>query len=213
MTRLVHIVDDDELVRARLSYLLSNHGYSPRIYTGGGELFRDCDLQRGCIFLDLRMPRMSGHDVLEELARRGSTLPVVAMSAWGDLAAVVRAMKLGAVDYVEKPVADEDLLAAAGRALAAGGKSDVRRNVALAATARLKRLTPRQREILQGLLDGLSNKAIARRLGLSPRTVEMHRAGMRVALGVTSLAETVQFAIDAALTPLREMGRHEAAAA
>ncbi|HYN46698.1 MAG TPA: response regulator [Allosphingosinicella sp.] len=211
MTGLVHIVDDDELVRARLSYLLSNHGYSPRIYSGGGELLRDCDLQRGCIFLDLRMPRMSGHDVLEELARRGNALPVVAMSAYRDLPSVVRAMKLGAVDYVEKPVGDEDLLEAAARALAPPGTSAGRRNAALAA-ARLQRLTPRQREILQGVLDGLSNKEIARRLGLSPRTVEMHRAGMKVELGVASLAETVQFAVDAALTPLREIGRYEAAA-
>jgi FixJ family two-component response regulator len=205
----VHIVDDDELVRARMSYALSNHGYSTEIYTGGPEFFRDGNLKRGCILLDLRMPQMSGHEVLEELARLGSALPVVVMSAYGDLRAVVRAMKLGAVDFIEKPAGEEDLLAAVGRALTAPGKSEIRRNVTIAAAARLNRLSPRERQILQGLLDGLSNKGIARRLGLSPRTVEMHRASLKGELGVRSLSETVQFAIDAALTPLSEMGRHE----
>lgn len=209
----VHIVDDDELVRARMSYLLSNHGYSAEIYTGGSEFFRDCNAKRGCILLDLRMPQMSGYEVLEELARRGNTLPVVVLSACRDLHAVVRAMKLGAVDFIEKAAGAENLLAAVERALASLGTSDVQRHVTLAAAARLKGLTPRQREILQGLLDGLSNKAIARRLGLSPRTVEMHRARMKAELGITSLAEAVQFAIDAALTPIREMRRREAAAA
>lgn len=210
MTGLVHIVDDDELARARTSHLLYGHGYSPQIYAGGAEFFRDCKLERGCILLDLRMPQMSGYEVLEELARRGNTLPVVVMSACRDLPAAVRAMKLGAADFIEKPASEETLLCAVSRALAAPGKSALRRNVAVAAAAKLNRLTPRQRQILQGLLDGLSNKEIARRLGLSPRTVEMHRASMKVELGIASLAEAVQFAIDAALTPIRELGRHEA---
>jgi two-component system response regulator FixJ len=206
---LIHIVDDDELIRASVSYLFSNHGYSTEIYTGGTEFFRDCKLKRGCIFLDVRMPQMSGYEVLEELARRGNMLPVVMLSAYGDFPAVVRAMKLGATDFVEKSSSQAELLGAAGRALASAGTGGSRRGVVLAAAARLSRLSPRQKDILQGLLDGLSNKGIARRLGLSPRTVEMHRYKMKRELGFASLSETVQFAIDAAMIPAREVVRYE----
>lgn len=195
----VHIVDDDALVRASISYIFSNHGYSTEIYTGGPEFFRDCKLERGCILLDLRMPQMSGYQVLEELARLGCTLPVVVMSGYGDLPAAVRAMKLGAADYIEKPASEEDLLAAVARALASLGRGQVRRNAMVAARARLSSLSPRQWQILHGLLDGLSNKGVARRLGLSSRTVEMHRAGMMGNLGVTSLSGAVQMAIQADL--------------
>jgi two-component system response regulator FixJ len=197
----VHIVDDDELVRARISYLLSNHGYSTEIYTGGAEFFRDARLKRGCILLDLRMPQMSGFEILEEMIRVGNTLPVVILSACGDLPGVVRAMKLGAVDFIKKPASEEALLGAVVRAFAPPEEVGRQRNLTVAAAARLNRLSPRQRQILQGLLDGLSNKELARGLGLSPRTVEMHRARLKGELGVRSLAETVQFAIDAALTP------------
>ncbi|HYI64787.1 MAG TPA: response regulator [Allosphingosinicella sp.] len=217
MTRIasarVHIIDDDELVRARMSHLLYNRGYSTEIYTGGPEFFRACRSKRGCILLDLRMPEMCGYDVLKELGRLGWALPVVAMSACGNLSAVVRAMKLGAVDFIAKPASEEELLAAVDRALASTGGTALRRNPADAAAARLDRLTSREREILQGLLDGLSNKEIARRLGLSPRTVEMHRASMKTQLGVKSLSEAVQLAVEAALTPLRQYEGQRAAAA
>jgi len=205
---LIHIVDDDALVRAWSSFILSNGGYSTEIYSGGAELFRDCSLKRGCILLDMCMPQMSGHEVQEELARRGSTLPVVAMSGCGDLAGVVRAMKLGAVDFLEKPLTDENLLEAVARALDSPERHDARRNATVAAMARLNRLSPRERETLQGLFDGLSNKGIARRLGVSSRTVEMHRASMKSELGLASLAETVQFAIEAELVPMGQLGRH-----
>jgi two-component system response regulator FixJ len=196
----VHIVDDDELVRARLSYLFSNHGYSTEIYSSGLEFFCAGNVKRGCILLDVCMPQMSGHEVQEELARLGNTLPVVVMSAYRDIPAVVRAIRLGAVDFIEKPSSAKDLLGAIDRALASCGKSGTRRNVMDAAAAGLNRLSRRQRQILQGLLDGLSNKAIAHRLGVSPRTVEMHRAKLNRELGFASLSEAIQFAIDAGLT-------------
>jgi two-component system response regulator FixJ len=207
----VHIVDDEALVRASVSYIFSNHGYSTEIYACGSEFLRDCKLRRGCILLDLRMPVMSGHEVLEELARRGNTLPVVVVSGCGDLPSVVRAMKLGAVDFIEKPQIDEKLIAAVDRALASAGSQGSRSNVTAAAAARLNRLSRRRREVLQGLLDGLSNKGIARRLCLSPRTVEMHRAAMRGTLGVASLSEAVQLAIDAGMTAVRGVAWDDAA--
>ena len=212
MKDLIHIVDDDALVRAWTSFILSNGGYSTQIYSGGAELFRDCSLKRGCILLDMCMPQMSGHEVQEELVRRGSTLPVVAMSGCGDLAGVVRAMKLGAVDFLEKPSTEEKLLEAVARALDSPGRHDARRSATVAAVARLNRLTPRERETLQGLYDGLSNREIARRLGVSSRTVEMHRASMKCELGITTLSQTVQFAIEADLVPMRRPGRYGAQA-
>lgn len=210
---LVHIVDDDELVRATISHLLSRHGYASEIYTDGSEFFRDCSLQRGCIFLDLRMPGMNGYRVLEQLARLGNGLPVVVMSAYGDVSAAVRAMRLGAVDFIEKPASNEDILAAVARALEFFGKADAERKAAEAAANRLSRLTSRQGEIVQGLLDGLCSKGIGRRLGLCPRTVELHRANIKVRLGVKSLAEIVRLAIDAKMVPTQEAEKLEAPAA
>jgi two-component system response regulator FixJ len=206
----VHIVDDDELVRAKLSYLLSNCGYSVAIYSGGPELFRASDLTRGCILLDICMPSMSGHEVQEELARLGSMLPVIAMSTSGDIQAVVRAMRLGAVNFLEKPVSAEILIEALAGAWTTFARRDARRCVTVAATARLSRVSPRQRQILQGLLDGLSNKEMASRLNLRPRTIEMHRARLKTVLGFKSMSEAVQFAIDAELVPIGGADRREA---
>jgi two-component system response regulator FixJ len=213
MAELIHVVDDDELVRASLSYILSNHGYSTQIYSGGAELFQESRLDRGSILLDICMPGMSGLEVLMELARRGCTLPVVAMSARGDIPAAVHAMKLGAIDFIAKPLNERDLLQAVFRASESSGQADTRRQVEVAAAARVDRLTPRQRQILQGLLDGLSNKGIAGRLGICSRTIEMHRACMKVTLGIKSVSETVRLAIDANMVPTKAGGMWDASAA
>ena len=204
MNALIHIVDDDRHVRAATAYLLSNHGFATQEYAGGAEFLRDANLESGCVLLDLRMPGLCGHEVQEELARRGETIPVVVMSGQGDLGDAVKAMKLGAVDFIEKPPHEDVLLAALGRALELRRKGEDRRNARLAAKARLELLSPRETQILQGLLAGHSNKAIARLLGLSPRTVEMHRANMMDDLGISSVSEAVRLAIDAELPPLSE---------
>jgi two-component system response regulator FixJ len=196
----IHIIDDDELVRARMSYLFFNHGYSTEIYSGGREFFCDARVKRGCILLDICMPDMDGYEVQEELSRLGNTMPVVVMSAYCDISRVVRAMRLGAVDFIAKPSSHGNLFATVDRALASVEKAGERHDAMAAAATRLDRLSRRQREILQGLLDGLPNKGIAERLGLSPRTVEMHRAKLKVELGVTSLSATLQLAIDGGMT-------------
>lgn len=199
---VVHIVDDDALIRASTSYLLSSHGYITEIYSSGAEFLADAKLGRGCVLLDLVMPGVSGHQVQEELDRRGAALPVIVISGQGDLDAAVKAMKLGAVDFLQKPVRDEDLLAAVGRCMDQSKKDEEQRRVKSAAAAALRQLSAREVQILQGLLAGLTNKEIARHLGLSPRTVEMHRASMMEDLGVASLSEAVRIAIDAELSPL-----------
>jgi two-component system response regulator FixJ len=198
----VHIVDDDALIRASASYLLSSHGYATEIYSSGSEFLAEAKLDRGCVLLDLVMPGMSGHQVQEELGRRGASLPVIVISGHGDLDSAVTAMKLGAVDFLQKPVRDQDLLAAVSRCLDLSSKDDDQRKTRLAAAAALRTLSARELQILQGLLGGLTNKEIARRLGISPRTVEMHRASMMSDLGVASLSEAVRIAIDAELVPL-----------
>ena len=202
MSELVHIVDDDAQVRAATSYLLSSKGYSTQIYASGPEFLRDADLQRGCILLDLRMPEMSGLEVQEELVSRGVLLPVVVISGHGDVATAVKAMKLGAVDFLEKPYREQDLAAAVERALSLSSKRTDRRQSEITASARLQELSPRETQVLQGLLGGLSNKEIARRLDLSPRTVEMHRANLMSSLAVDSLSEAIRLALDGNLTPL-----------
>lgn len=206
MSRLVHIVDDDSHVRASTSYFLASHGCRTEIYSGGRELLRDGKLSRGVILLDLCMPDMSGHEVQEELARRGIDLPVIVVSAHNDFASAVKAMKLGAVDFLAKPPQEEELLAAIDRAVARFEKGRDQREARANAIERLGRLSPRETEILQSLLAGMSNKEIARLLGLSPRTVEMHRANMMDDLGVASLPEAVRIAIDGGLQPLGQDG-------
>ncbi|TMJ14028.1 MAG: response regulator, partial [Alphaproteobacteria bacterium] len=201
---LIHIVDDDAQVRAATAWLLGGHGYQTEVHEGGREFLDSARLGGGCVLLDLSMPGMSGHEVQEELVRRGSTLPVIVLSGQGDLAAAVKAMKLGAADFLEKPSSEEDLLAAIGRAEEASRRGRDRRQAEAAAAARLARLSRRERQILQGLLGGLSNKAIARTLGLSPRTVEMHRASMMSDLGVGTLPEAVRIAIDGGLEPFQD---------
>jgi len=213
VTPVVHIVEPDPALGAALASLLLRHGHLAQLFENAARLLTDARLEAGCVLLDLKLPDMSGDKVLEELARRGVALPVVAMAEPGDPAAAIRAMKLGAVDYLEKPVIDEDLLAAVERALDAWRQDEDRRQARAEAETRLQRLSPRERQILQGLVGGLSNKAIARTLGLSPRTVEMHRANMMDDLELTSLPDALRLAIEAGLAPLAEEGAEAAAAA
>lgn len=205
LNMLVHIVDDDAEVRAATAYLLESHGFTTRRHASGADLLSSAELD-GCILLDIRMPGMNGHAVQEELARRGIALPVIVMSAHGDLGAAVRAMKLGAADFIQKPPREADLLNAIRRAEEAYRKGADRRSAGAAAQARLQRLSRRESQTLQGLLAGLSNKAIARQLDLSPRTVEMHRANMMAELGVGTLSEALRLAIDGDLAPLGDGG-------
>lgn len=203
MPFVIHIVDDDAEVSAATSYLLRGHGYRTQIHASGAEFLAEAPLREGCILLDLRMPGLSGHEVQEALARRGSVLPVIVMSGHGELAAAVRAMKLGALDFLEKPPREDDLLAAIERASEFFSRGEDRRQAKLTAALRIEHLSPRERQILQGLLSGLSNKAIARILELSPRTVEMHRANMMDELDIATLSEALRLAIDAELEPLQ----------
>jgi two-component system response regulator FixJ len=204
MARLVHIVDDDVEVRAGLSFMLRQHGYETEIYASGPELLARKRLGRGCILLDVRMPEMDGFEVLAQLVRRGVDLPVIILTGYGDVPLAVQAMKRGVVDFLEQPYEPEELVHAIERAFTLADLSQEAREAKAEAVARLKSLTRRETQILQGLRAGMPNKAIARWLGLSPRTVETYRANMMAKMRVARLSHALHIAVDGGLPPMEE---------
>lgn len=204
--KLVHLVDDDEAVRRSVGFMLKTSGFQVKAYGSGLDLLKDAKkLGRGCILLDIRMPGMDGLEVQEALKQAGVGLPVIIMTGHGDIPLSVRAMKAGAVDFIEKPFAKTVLLSALEQGFASLNRLDASRERAKAANVRLQVLTPREREVLDGLVDGLPNKTIAYDLGISPRTVEIHRANLMTKLQVRSLSEALRLAFaaqaDGASTP------------
>ena len=195
---LVHVVDDDEAIRGSISFMLSTAGYTVQTYRSGAEVLSLArKLEPGCILLDVRMPGMDGLETHQALRRRGIQFPVVIMTGHGDVSLAVKAMKAGAIDFIEKPFESSTLISAVDEALArlnGGGNSDDR---AQAARSRLETLSAREREILDGLTNGLPNKSIAHELGISPRTVEVHRANVMTKLEVRSLSEALRIAFAA----------------
>ena len=199
----VYIVDDDREVRRSLSFLLGTTEMTSRPF-GSGTDFLDAllDLKPGCILLDIRMPEVDGFHVMDELGKRGVEWPVIVMTGHGEVSVAVRAMKLGAVDFLEKPFDEEVLLGSLERAfglLKDRGEAADRKQKA---QDRVTALTAREKEVLQGLMAGMANKLLARRLDISLRTVEMHRANMMDRLGVRSLAEALTLAVQAGVEPL-----------
>jgi two-component system response regulator FixJ len=193
--QVVHLVDDDDSIRRSVGFMLKTSGFRVHSYPSGAELLKEAKaLEPGCILLDIRMPGMDGLEVQQALQERGVSLPVVIMTGHGDVPLSVRAMKAGAVDFIEKPFEREVLLSAMKAGFAALRRSDSGRERAKEAAVRLQALTPREREVLDGLAEGLPNKTIAYDLGISPRTVEIHRANLMTKLGVRSLSEALRLA-------------------
>jgi two-component system response regulator FixJ len=191
----VYIVDDDAAVRRSLGRLLDSAGFISRSFeTPLQFLDAASSLARGCVLLDVRMAVMSGLEVQAALDRMNCTLPVVVMTGHGDVPTAVRAMKAGAVDFLEKPFDDEVLLEAIERALARSGGPDQARE-ALEAWKRIAILSQRERQVLDAIAGGQPNKIIAFRLGISIRTVEVHRARMMHRLGVRQVAEAVRLVV------------------
>lgn len=210
MERFVHVVDDDATVRAAMGFLLGQLEIAHAAYASGQEFLDTADLGRGAVLLDLKMENMDGLQVLQHLRDRGASLPVILISGYPDLGSVVSAMKLGAVDVLQKPCATGDLVAALDRSFALGADYRAEAAVQVAAARKVQALSPRQRQILQGMVAGLANKEMARHFHLSPRTVEMHRATVFARLGAANIAEAIRIANDADLPQLpTEVSRDE----
>jgi two-component system, LuxR family, response regulator FixJ len=190
---VVHVIDDDDALRDSIHMFLANEGLEVRTYSSADEFLATLDTApAGCVVTDVRMPGMSGMDLLAEIARLGVALPVIVVTGHADVPLAVRAMKKGAVDLLEKPFQGEDLVDAVRRALEVG--RDSRRNALSAqdAEARLANLTARETEVLGRLVRGQPNKVIAYEMGISPRTVEVHRANVMKKTQAGSLSELVR---------------------
>ena len=195
---LVHLVDDDGAVRRSAGFMLKTSGYQVRSYESGVNLLKDSgELDQGCILLDIRMPGMDGLEVQQALKDKGVTLPVIIMTGHGDVTLAVRAMKAGAIDFIEKPFEKATLLGAIEQGVQRLREVETGRDLAKEATIRLQALTPRERDVLDGLAKGFPNKTIAYDLGISPRTVEIHRANLMAKLTVRSLSEALRIAFAA----------------
>ena len=204
--RIIHVVDDDAGVRRALERLLRAAGLTPVAYaTALAFLDAPQTLPPGCLLLDVRMPGMDGLQLQERLNELGRRIPVIIMTGNGDIQTAVRAMKAGAVDFIEKPFDDDALLLAIEAALAVTAKID-REQASLQAVERLADLSAREREVLDALVAGHPNKVIAGGLGISVRTVEVHRARMLQRLGTRRLADAIRLAVIASLaaTPLQD---------
>ena len=195
--KLVHLVDDDEAVRRSVGFMLKTSGLRVISYDSGRDLLRSGALAPGSILLDIRMPEMDGLEVQQALQERGVRLPVIIMTGHGDVGLAVKAMKAGAIDFIEKPLEKATVLASLDEAFRRLGQKEVTGDRRKDAEVRLKCLTPRERDVLNGLADGLPNKTIAYDFGISPRTVEIHRANLMMKLGVRSLSEALRIAFAA----------------
>lgn len=195
------IVDDDEDVRDSLRALLKSAGFSVRAFASALALLEDGNAVGGCLIADVRMPDMDGLALQEELNKRGSTVPVIIVTGHGDVPLAVRAMKSGAIDFIEKPYDDEVLLESVKRALSVRHSKPTIPKDEAASVLLIDDLTPREREVLEHVIAGRPNKLIAFELGISPRTVEIHRAHLMEKMRARSLPELVRIAFAGGVVP------------
>ena len=199
-TSIVHVIDDDDALRDSLSFLLGTAKLTVKTYESAEAFLAALpDVNSGCIITDVRMPDMSGVDLLRKLNELRVALPVIVITGHGDVQLAVEAMKIGAADFIEKPFDDEVLLSAVRAALDRWeGKS---REISERSRyiEKLETLSSRERDVLEGLIAGKANKVIAFDLGISPRTVEIYRANVMTKTGANSLPELVRMAMLAGL--------------
>lgn len=197
---VIHVVDDDPAMRDSLSFLLDVNGFAPKAYETADAFLAGAAIELPtCVVSDIRMPGLTGIELVRELKGRGTICPVILITGHGDVALAVEAMKAGAVDFIEKPFDDHALLGAIGAALEANLTSQGDGGAKKAAEARLAELSPRERDVLQGLVAGKINKVIAHELSISPRTVEVYRANLMAKTGSRSMSELMRIALAAGL--------------
>lgn len=194
----VYVIDDDEGIRRSLTFLLRAAGILVRTYDGAEEFLREAgQLAPGCVITDVRMPEMDGLELVRRLKAARLPLAAIVITGHGDIPLAVEAMKVGALDFIEKPFRDDVLLEAVGRALArstsiTAGEADAA-DENLRAT--FETLSPREREVLSGVILGKTNKMIARDFAISPRTVEVHRANVMTKTGARTLSDLVRMTL------------------
>jgi two-component system response regulator FixJ len=195
---VVHLIDDDEAMRASLAFLLDASGLTARTYesaiaflaAGGAEA-------EGVVVTDIRMPEMNGLELVTRLKAEGSKAPVIVITGHGDVPLAVQAMKAGVMDFLEKPFDDEALLGAIRGALSEISRTDQDQGERERLSALFASLSPREREVLKGVVEGKLNKTIAYELGISPRTVEVYRANVMSKTGARGLSELVRMVLTA----------------
>lgn len=198
--RLVHLVDDEDSVRKSVGFLLKTSGYAVESWSNGASFLKDAQhAETGCVLLDVRMPDIGGLDVQAEMAARGIAMPVIVLTGHGEVATAVRAMKAGAIEFIEKPFERDHLLGAIGDAFDHLDNAEKRRGQAADALVQIASLTAREQDVLKGLAAGAPNKTIAYDLGISPRTVEVHRANLMTKLRVTSFSGALRIAFAAGM--------------
>ena len=197
---IVHVIDDDEAVRQALAFQLGSVGIDARTYESAAVFLEIAPtVQTGCIITDVRMPEISGVDLLRRLRELKLAVPVIVITAHGDIPLAVEAMRLGAVDFLEKPFEDEVLLASVRSALDRGDRDQKRQAERSNIEGRLAALSNRERDVLKGLVAGHANKQIACDLGISPRTIENYRANLMIKMQAGSLSDLVRMALIAGL--------------
>ncbi len=194
-TGTVFVVDDDEPVRDALSMLMESASLAVRSFESAKAFLDSYPADEpGCLILDIRMPGMNGFELRDELLSRNALLPIIFITGHGDVPMAVDAMKHGAIDFIQKPFRDEDLLDRVHQALARNEKERLEAQAQGEVTARFETLTPREREVMSLVVQGNANKVIAQDLGVSQRTVEIHRARVMEKMGARSIAQLVQLA-------------------
>ncbi len=191
-TATIFVVDDDAAVRDALSLLIRSMSLEVETFESARAFLDSCDPARpGCVVLDIRMPGMSGLDLQQELRRRDVPLPIIFITGHGDVAMAVRAMKSGAIDFIEKPFNDQQLLDRINQAIGIDRANRQYRDEHDNIAAKIELLSPREHEVMERIVNGQANKVIAIDLGLSERTVEIHRAKVMAKTGARSLAQLV----------------------
>ena len=197
---VIHVIDDDAAMRDSLAFLLDVNGFRPEVFESSAGFFASATKSApACIVSDIRMPGMNGIELVRKLKSDGVSCPVILITGHGDVALAVEAMKAGAVDFIEKPFDDAVLLGAIRSALEAREINPADNAARTEAQARLAELSPRERDVLQGLVAGKINKVIAHELNISPRTVEVYRANLMAKTGARSVSELMRIALAAGL--------------
>jgi two-component system response regulator FixJ len=197
---VIHVIDDDAAMRDSLAFLLDVNGFRSQLHESADAFLSATSADAAsCVVSDIRMPGMTGVELVRKLKSEGSSCPVILITGHGDVALAVEAMKAGAVDFIEKPFDDTSLLGAIRTALDARLANTDDSSARKLAEARLSELSPREHDVLQGLVAGKINKVIAHELSISPRTVEVYRANLMAKTGARSMSELMRIALAAGL--------------